>query len=79
MLTGRKAKKGEIDRGLVVLWLTRDGDLSLDDMMQRLRLYGRRPGAIQGLGQTIRPLIKQKIIMRVSEYPNPRYSITRES
>ena len=75
MLTGNKARKNEVIRGLVLLILHEQGTKSLNDLVLELEKRGKRFNQGKGLGQILRVMVSKGTIMRISEYPNPEYSL----
>ena len=71
----RQKRRSEQTRALILLWLTEKETLSLNDLLMRLQDHNKRYNNVQSLAQVIRPMISKKIIIRISEYPNPEYSI----
>jgi len=74
----RQKRRSESTRALVLLWVTEDGKISLNDLLLRLQDHNKRYKNVQSLAQVIRPMLSQKLLIRVSEYPNPEYSIPRD-
>jgi len=74
-MTSRTKRRGEVTQALVVLWITETGKMSLHDMLLRLQQHNKRFTNNKALSQTIKPLITKKVLIRVSEYPNPEYDL----
>lgn len=74
-MKSRNKRRGEVIQGLVLLWITEQGKMSLHDMLLRLEGHNKRFSNSKALSQTIKPLLTQKLLMRVSEYPNPEYDL----
>ena len=74
----RQKRRSESTRALVLLWVTEDGKISLNDLLLRLQDHNKRYKNVQSLAQVIRPMLSKKLLIRVSEYPNPEYSIPRD-
>jgi hypothetical protein len=70
-------KRNEAVHALVYFWITNEGKLSLRDLMIRLQSHNKRFSNSQSLAQALRPLVTNKKLMRVSEYPNPEYDLHR--
>ena len=70
-----RKKRSEAVHALVHFWLSNEGKISLRDLLERLEEHNKRFSNSQCLAQTLRPLVLKKIIVRVSEYPNPEYQI----
>jgi hypothetical protein len=75
MLSGKKSRKNEVVRGLVLLILHEQGAKSISDLMMELELRGKRFNQTKALGQVLRVMVSKGTIMRTSEYPNPVYQI----
>lgn len=76
MLSGRKSRRGNKARGLIIVRLMEVQQESLSDLREYLEGHGMRYSRNNvSLGQTIRPLVLKGILMRISEYPNPIYRI----
>jgi len=71
----RNKRKGEICQALVLLWITESGKMSLYDMLMKLQQRNKRFTNTKALSMNIKPLVTKKILMRVSEYPNPEYDL----
>ena len=71
----RNKRRGEVTQGLVLLWITEGGRMSLHDILLKLQERNKRFTNNRALAQTIKPLITKKLLMRVSEYPNPEYDL----
>ena len=78
MLSGKKSKRSEIDRGLIILWLSRDGPLSIEQIFERMNSFNRHPSNVSAIGQLLKPLVSKNLIHRASKPPNPIYSISRD-
>lgn len=74
-MKSRNKRRGEVTQGLVLLWITEEGKMSLHDMLLRLQAHNKRFTNSKSLSQTIKPLVTRKLLMRVSEYPNPEYDL----
>tara|TARA_Y100001938_G_C8100800_1_gene441587 strand:- start:8431 stop:8661 length:231 start_codon:yes stop_codon:yes gene_type:complete len=74
----RQRRRSEATRALILLWVTEEGKLSLNDLLLRLQGHNRRYSNPSSLAQVIRPMLSKKLLIRVSEYPNPEYSIPRD-
>ena len=74
-MNGRKYKRSEQTRALILYWITKEGKMSLDALYQRLQQYNRNYSSVTALSQVMKVMVQRKIIVKVSPNPNPEYGI----
>jgi len=77
-MTNSRKRSREQAQALVFLWISREGKLSISDLLIRLQNHNKNFKNKAALAHSMKKLINQKLIIKVSEPPNPEYDLHPE-
>lgn len=74
-MTNSRRRSREQTQGLIYLWITTEGKISLSDLLLRLQSHNKNFKNKAALAQCMGKLINQNLIIKVSGSPNPEYDL----
>lgn len=74
-MTNSRRRSREQTQGLIYLWISTEGKISITDLLLRLQTHNKNFKNKAALAQCMKKLINQNLIIKVSGSPNPEYDL----